>query len=254
MQLITFKTISNVSIFTGAEVLQQRAERRRGAEALAAYEEAAGAYQEALKLAHSSPGSSPPHTIIIDCRFSLAETLQQWAETLLQHTASLPDGQLTLDIELAVASKASALFDEAVKHYFQVKETPEDPPASLRVDAAVNCGNTLSAWAELVVTRDPTSEAKTANDLLVRAESCYCAAISKEEDAMTWSNLADVLVQRGELLCKKANGNSNSTSEEGTQCFVRSQEAYSRACSLSSSEQGDDLPGLLLNWGSARTP
>lgn len=33
------------------------------------------------------------------------------------------------------------------------------------------------------------------------------------------------------------------------QAYEQGMEAYATACSLSSSEQGDDLPGLLHNWG-----
>lgn len=31
--------------------------------------------------------------------------------------------------------------------------------------------------------------------------------------------------------------------------FGRAREAYARACSVSDSEKGDDLPSLLYNWG-----
>jgi hypothetical protein len=65
----------------------------------------------------------------------------------------------------------------------------------------------------------------------------------------TWSNLADVLVQHAELCCEQgAEANSGAQPQV---FYSQAREAYSHACSLSSSENGDDLPGLLLNWGVA---
>lgn len=144
---------------------------------MACYEQAAALYQQALHLAHT-PGTPPPASKVADCRFSLAETLQNWAETLLQATAALPDANLSRSQERQAQSQARSLFEEAAKQYNEVKDTPEAPPASLRVDAAVCCGNTLAAWAQLVA--DPGE----AGALLTHAQRCYQAALLKEEDAM----------------------------------------------------------------------
>lgn len=59
----------------------------------------------------------------------------------------------------------------------------------------------------------------------------------------TWSNLADALVQQAELLCS-AGGRA-----EGEAMFSRALQAYEHSCALSDSSNGDDLPGLLYNWG-----
>lgn len=64
----------------------------------------------------------------------------------------------------------------------------------------------------------------------------------------TWSNLADVLVQHAELCCEQGADGGGAGAHV---LYSRAREAYSRACELSSSEDGDDLPGLLLNWGVA---
>ena len=37
--------------------------------------------------------------------------------------------------------------------------------------------------------------------------------------------------------------------EASQQAYEEGMEAYAMACSLTSTEQGDDLPGLLHNWG-----
>lgn len=80
--------------------------------------------------------------------------------------------------------------------------------------------------------------------LLQRAASSYRAALEREEDALTWSNLADALVQHAALLCEGGRG------EEGGALCGQAIQAYQRACGLSDAADGDDVPGLLVNWGS----
>ena len=58
-----------------------------------------------------------------------------------------------------------------------------------------------------------------------------------------WSNLADALVSTGEQLSEAGQ------MEEGQGHYRQALQAYERSCSLSDSQQGDDLPGLLHNWG-----
>lgn len=63
----------------------------------------------------------------------------------------------------------------------------------------------------------------------------------------TWGNRADAFVRQAELM---AESNAGQDGEQAArQAYEQSMEAYATACSLSSSEQGDDLPGLLHNWG-----
>lgn len=59
----------------------------------------------------------------------------------------------------------------------------------------------------------------------------------------TYSNLGDSLVAAADALCDLGRA------EEGRREYGRGMEAYSAACGMSSSEAGDDLPGLLYNWG-----
>jgi hypothetical protein len=69
----------------------------------------------------------------------------------------------------------------------------------------------------------------------------------------TRHNLADMLVQHAELCCPSSG--TEATSAPGRAAaralYDSAMEEYSRACGLSSSENGDDLPGLLHNWGVA---
>ena len=78
--------------------------------------------------------------------------------------------------------------------------------------------------------------------LLQQAAESYRAALQREEDALTWSNLADALVQLAALLCESGQG------QQGGPLFGEAMSAYQRACGLSDAADGDDVPGLLLNW------
>ena len=69
--------------------------------------------------------------------------------------------------------------------------------------------------------------------------TCICAALLQ-----TWSNLADTLVSQAELLEQQGKADAHAAS-----LYSEAMAAYGTACMLSSSEQGDDLPGLLNNWG-----
>lgn len=59
----------------------------------------------------------------------------------------------------------------------------------------------------------------------------------------TYSNLADAYVQQGELAAQAGEG------DLAGRCFAAALEAYETSCSMSDSGAGDDLPGLLHNWG-----
>ena len=58
-----------------------------------------------------------------------------------------------------------------------------------------------------------------------------------------WSNFGDASVSTGEQLSEAGQMG------EGQGHYREALQAYERSCSLSDSQQGDDLPGLLHNWG-----
>jgi hypothetical protein len=60
----------------------------------------------------------------------------------------------------------------------------------------------------------------------------------------TWSNLGDALVKRAEVLAEAGGAEASIGA-----AYSEAMAAYGRACQLSASEAGDDLPGLLHNWG-----
>ena len=73
----------------------------------------------------------------------------------------------------------------------------------------------------------------------LQSPSLECAALMQ-----TWSNLADTLVSQAELLEQQGMADARTAS-----LYSEAVAAYGKACMLSSSEEGDDLPGLLNNWG-----
>jgi hypothetical protein len=93
--------------------LQQRAERRKGQEAAAAYEQAVGAYRAALAAGLAAEQQADAH-------FGVAESLQMWGEALLEAAAKLPDEQLSAAAEQQASSSACELFRQAVEAYQQV--------------------------------------------------------------------------------------------------------------------------------------
>jgi hypothetical protein len=59
----------------------------------------------------------------------------------------------------------------------------------------------------------------------------------------TLSNLGDALVAQGEAALQAAQPDA------GQAAFAAALECYQASCALSDSSAGDDLPGLLHNWG-----
>jgi len=69
--------------------------------------------------------------------------------------------------------------------------------------------------------------------------------LSKVCCVQTWGNRADALVRQAELLAEVTPAQSGD--DAVGQAFAQAMQAYEKACSMTSSEQGDDLPGLLHN-------
>ena len=101
----------------------------------------------------------------------------------------------------------------------------------MRVDALVATGNALASAADLA----PTAEA--ALYLLHDAGDAYAAALARDEDAGTLSNTADAWVAAARRF------GETGRQDEAAELFSRAMAAYQRSCELSSSEEGDDLPG-----------
>ena len=165
------------ALLKAAEQLQQKAERKRGADAAAAHALAVAKYREALAAASASGGGPrpPPPADVASCLFGLAESLQEGAEATSAACAQLPDEALTAEVVQAADSQAAALLRESVATYRQVLDGGQP-----RADALVCAGNALSTWAEICARR----EAAQALLLLQQATECYQLALQREEDAL----------------------------------------------------------------------
>lgn len=211
-----------------AEEHQQRAERRRGEDAIRQYAQAVAKYEEALQLGLQPTDKS-------NALVSLSDALQEWAEQVLAVEARLPEAQQSADLAHRSAQQAVTLLERALR----VCDVLHDDGGGTwtRADAAVGCGNVKSQLAEL-----QTGEQQV--QLLKGAVECYHAAIGLEEDALTWSNIADALMQLAQALA------DTGQVQDAARRVSESRAAYERATELSHSDEGDDLPGLLCNWGS----
>lgn len=171
---------------------------------------------------------------------SQAECYQNWGDAIQSTLAGMPDAELSEQVERDGTAKACALYARAVETYGRA---PIDASAGapVRADAAVNCANTLTSWAEVA-----GSDAERL-PMLERAVGLYRAALAAEPDALTWSNLADAEVAAAVALAAAGDA---ATCER---LAADARASYLAACELSSSEQGDDLPGLLCNWGAGLT-
>ncbi len=91
--------------------MQQRAERRKGQDAIGLYEVASSKFAEALQ------STSLPQGKAADAAFGLGECQQFLADALLEACASLTDEQLTPTSEGEVSERARGAYEKAVQAY-----------------------------------------------------------------------------------------------------------------------------------------
>ena len=224
---------SILHVYAEAEALQQKAERSKGKQALELFEKSRLRYLEALQMKDGTPEK------VLDCTCLLAEVEQSMAQEVLR-TNEFVCGRCVEDVinettvqsEMAAVHQACSLFHAAVEHY---KSTSNDIE-SMRVDCLNNCANALAEWGNVVV------DSAQARPLFVESRVFYEAALQKEEDSGTWSNIADMLVSHAACEARCGSGDAQGLYENGL-------EAYGRACELCSSKNGDNLSALLTDWG-----
>ena len=102
----------------------------------------------------------------------------------------------------------------------------------------------LCFWAELA------AQPSDAERLLSRACDAYAASAAaapdqdSPADAELLSHAADALIRRGELAAARGGG-----AEQAGALFRAALDGYAAAAAASDAACGDDLPGLLHNWG-----
>eukprot|EP00208_Stichococcus_sp_RCC1054_P004131 CAMPEP_0206136746 /NCGR_PEP_ID=MMETSP1473-20131121/1969_1 /ASSEMBLY_ACC=CAM_ASM_001109 /TAXON_ID=1461547 /ORGANISM="Stichococcus sp, Strain RCC1054" /LENGTH=263 /DNA_ID=CAMNT_0053529487 /DNA_START=78 /DNA_END=869 /DNA_ORIENTATION=+ len=228
----------------GAEALQQRAQRRSSDPTAAnlVWEEAAEVFQSIISSLPSSEVDPIRSEDAARAVFGLGETLQGWAQSVMAAAAALPDEQHHEEEQAKVL--AFNLLKQAIR--FLNTAASQGPDDSLKSDAGVAAGNAGCAAAELV------GEQQLKHALLQQACASYGEALRLDEDAMTHSNLADAMVTWAEhwhdTATEPEGGPGGAPAPqmchaEAGKLYRGALDHYEASCALSSSEQGDDLPG-----------
>lgn len=259
--------LHRVILCAEAETLQNRAERHQK---LDVYDQAASKFEEAICVAYTTSsrdflcdGYDVPREQMENCRCLFGELLQNKAELLLKlwseqsHGGSLVQsliGDYTVQDEGNVFSDAHALFLAAAAQYKASVNDHHGPAATgehctlygdMRVDCLVNLGNTFAEHGNVfcqMLKGKMVDDVEQCRQLYVNSLCCYEAALEKEHDAATWNNCADMLISQAEF--------ENDFGTPARDTYEKAIAAYGRACELSSTENGDNLPSLLCDWGS----
>lgn len=236
------------ALVAAAETKQQQAERRA---AVHLYDEAIALFQQALERTGEADGSATRDEVE-NVTILLAEALQNKCELFLklweaegQRQGADPLGLLgeySAEHEAAVFDQARGMLRASTMLY-KSSGTPtnrcDQGLSGLRVDALVNLGNTLSLWATVAV--DPAE----IDGIHVEAVAAYDQALLIEDDATTRNNKGDTLIAYAEYLAEQCRA------DDAERAFEAALLAYESAVQLSDSQKGDNLPMLLLDYGSA---
>ena len=219
-----------------AEAAAQRARRRPVGDSLDALATAAAAFRAA------TAAPLPPDRVS-DAWFGLANTLQCLAERTVAAAARAPDGVVTATSERGAAAAAVTLLDEAVAAFAH-------PSLQGVAAAAVNGANALTSAAEAVVLAaagdDTPAAITTARALVARAITAYDTVLaSTPDDTDTAVNRADALKQAGDLALDAGD------TAAAQAALTAADSAYAASVSTASSDDGDDIPSILHNWGVA---
>lgn len=239
---------SYIELMKEAETLQQRADRRQSEPAAAKplWEKAAANYQ--LVLAGIKHHEMEPVLAAeaVEALMGHGVALHGWAEAIMAEAATLPDERHSEE----EAAQREALGLLVVSQTRLALVAAKASSSVSQSEAGVHLGNTCCTFAEVSSNVDHRREAARS------ACDAYATALRLEEDALTHSNLGDALVSLAELICDSSDvstGTPSCLTDAGCltpdQLYNEANTHYEAACALSSSEEGDDLPGLLHNWG-----
>ena len=150
------------------------------------------------------------------------------------------------DEEARLHAQGGRLCEAAAAAYAAVRADPAS--AAMREDAAVNCANCLATWAEMT----PPAEAQR---LLERAVELYRTALGRatanadageggaEGDMEILMNLGDAWLKLAEIFC------DTGRAELGERAYREGLDVYLHGSGWADARRGDDLSGLVYNWG-----
>jgi hypothetical protein len=275
--------LSAAGLLRIADALAERAARKGAAATPADFDAAAAHYMRAFQAAHHVAQTQP--ALAIRALLGEGEARQRQAEAALQAARSLPQAlaceaeRRAIDDALELLQAASDACYGAMRSAASAAERAESSEEqraeawAMGEDAAANGARALCAEAALRFrggdSHDGPADARFAERLLSRAVALYETLLppppegnggadddggGNEEGAQppveTLTDLADALMQRAEARAAVARAApsqpTTATPEDDVQ---RALHLYARACGACDSARGDDLPGLLHNWG-----
>ncbi|KAH9318919.1 hypothetical protein KI387_020688, partial [Taxus chinensis] len=125
----------------------------------------------------------------------------------------------------------------------------------VKQESMVNCASALCDWGDLVcdIPTDKGGGISLAAGLYAEADNMYSEALASDPgDVELLTNFGDCCIKRAELAFASLNSAQTDVNQSWTsanQFYERAFTAYTNACSNADVKVGDDLAGLLQNWG-----
>uniref|UniRef100_A0A7I4BKL4 Uncharacterized protein n=2 Tax=Physcomitrium patens TaxID=3218 RepID=A0A7I4BKL4_PHYPA len=245
------------SLLAEARRVKQAAERKLdGAAKVGSLEQAVLLFQNALSMRLSLPVQE-------EALFDLGETFLEMAGALQTrglHLAGSPFRNEKKKAQaLEIQSQASVDASSATRQSFEMYERvcALEGAGELKQEALVNSGNALCEWASLA-TSTPENKgggSVIAAELYKQADERYSRALAvTPEDVELLTNIGDCCVQRAELFHSafQVSGVSNVSLQAWApvkEIYEHGLQVYNKACANADTRIGDDLGGLLQNWG-----
>ncbi|KAH8953821.1 hypothetical protein BDL97_08G047000 [Sphagnum fallax] len=246
------------AILAEARRLKQAAERKPDGiiSKQATLEQSARLFQNALNLPLSLP-------IQEEALFDLGEVFLLWSSSLQARRAieagSPFRGKIkkdqALDLQYQISINAANLSRQSFEMYERVWAL--EGRGELKQEALVNSGNSLCDWASLLasISEENGGGIAAAAERYNEADKRYAEALtSTPEDVELLTNVGDICVQRAELTATSVQQSGAPSGSQETWAAVRALyerglQAYAAACAHADARVGDDVAGLLQNWG-----
>lgn len=242
------------SILAEASKLKQQAERKsNGPERVPVLEKCTQLFQNALQFPLSLRDKE-------EALFDLGEAFLLWSSAVRKGPClgnqSAFKGNIkkhhAIQLQLQLQLYAANLCRQSVEAYRKISSIEG---GELKQESRINCANALCDWGEIVceIPSNKGGGAGLAADLYAQADNIYTEAlVSDPADVELLTNLGDCCIKRAELSFTSLNPDQTSINNIWTSArefYERAFSAYANASSRSDIRVGDDIAGLLQNWG-----
>ncbi|XP_057856123.2 uncharacterized protein LOC131065578 isoform X1 [Cryptomeria japonica] len=242
------------SILTEASRIKQQAERKPdGPERIPLLEKCAQLFQNALNSGLSIRDRE-------EALFDLGEVFLLWSSAVKKATYWGNDSAFkgsikkydAIQMQHEASIHAASFCRKSVETYKMVYAIEG---GEVKQESLVNCANALCGWGDLVcdIPNDKGGGITLAASLYAEADNMYSGALTLDpEDVELLTNFGDCCIKRAELAYVLLNSTTmevNQSWTSATQFYEQAFRAYAHACSRADVKVGDDLAGLLQNWG-----